>query len=250
MSVTHKALLWTGAAAAAAFLASGLGAAVLTQHVHIQGFAFGPNNFTIDRTGTVMWDNHDAATHTATDNKCPRAGGAGPCDFDSLNMGTGAVFSRALGIAGDYVYRCTIHGFTGRLTVADPNAKADYVVDNLQIVDLAPNGWTQKRADVTIRNVGNRHPTETTTVQAGYFYQGQWVTIGQANVAAIPAGTTRSASINWDVTFLLGDFTVRAVADNQNQLAELNEANNIATKTTSVKLPPGTLPGLDVRDPI
>lgn len=219
-------------------------------HVHIQGFAFNPRDLTVNVGDTVTWDNHDGATHTTTDSNCPRAGGPGPCEWDSLNMATGVSFSHTFNTGGFFTYECTIHGFTGTLTVVDPNAKPDLRVSALTVADApAPNTLTQKRLTATVVNDGTAG-SPTTDVLFSYVYQGTWNTISQPNVDPVPVGGTRAVTATWTTMGKIGDFTIRAFADSQNQIVELNEENNVRTAAVSLVTPPGLVPGTDLLDPI
>ena len=66
--------------------------------VEIKGFAFIPENITVQRGTTVTWINRDSAPHTAT--------GEG---FDSGSLGQGQMFRATFDQAGTFEYRCTIH---------------------------------------------------------------------------------------------------------------------------------------------
>jgi plastocyanin len=216
-------------------------------HVHIQGFAFNPNSLTIAVGDTVDWDNHDGATHTTTDNNCPRAGGPGPCEWDSNNLPTGATFVHTFNVGGTFAYKCTIHGFQGTITVVDPNAKPDLTVSDLTFVTNLPPLSKQVRATVT--NVGTSGAAAS-QLRAEYDYQGGRILIGTVAVPTVPVGASRLVTLTWSTATKLGDFNVHAIADSGAVIAELNEANNERAAVTSVLVPPGTLPGIDLADPV
>lgn len=244
-----RATPWILLALPLGFFATGLlpAAEAVTTHVHIQGFAFSPNPVSIAVGDTVTWDNHDAAPHTTTDNNCPNAGGAGPCEWDSGALGQGGSFSHVFNVGGTFTYRCTIHGFQGSLTVVDPNAKPDLTVSDLTILTNTPP--TSKQIRATVANLGTSG-APATQLRAEYDYQGTRVVIGTANVPTVPVGATRLVTLTWSTATKLGDFTVHALADSANAVVELDEGNNERVATTAVLAPPGTLSGFDATDPL
>ncbi len=79
--------------------------------VSIAGFAFAPQDLSIDVGQMVRWTNADAATHTATST-------GGPTSFDSGTLSTAATFDFTFDLAGAYAYRCSFHAsMTGTITV-------------------------------------------------------------------------------------------------------------------------------------
>jgi plastocyanin len=66
--------------------------------VHIKDFAFSPENITIDRGDTVVWDNQDSAPHIV---KFP--------DFQSGALSNGQAFEHTFNEAGEFPYVCGIH---------------------------------------------------------------------------------------------------------------------------------------------
>lgn len=226
-------------------------ATAATVHVHIQGSAFVPNALTINVGDAVNWDNHDGIPHTTTDLNCPRANGPGPCEWDSFNLGLGQSFSHAFAAGGLFEYECTIHHFTGTITVLNPNGQADLRVSAITFSDPpAPNGLTQKRITATVVNDGTSGTFARPDLVVSYFYQGDWHTISQWDVGLLPKGASRSFTVVWDTTAKIGDFTIRGVVDTQNAVAELDETNNERTAVVSLLTPPGLVPGTDLKDPI
>jgi plastocyanin len=82
--------------------------AAATIPVSIQSGAFNPSLVTINVGDTVTWTNTDSITHTTT----PNTG-----LWDSGFVAPGESFSHTFTQAGTFDYRCTIHGFTGRVVV-------------------------------------------------------------------------------------------------------------------------------------
>lgn len=197
-------------------------------HDHIVGFAFSPRDASIEVGDTITWHNHDGATHTATDRNCPRAGGPGPCEFDSLNLGTGATFSHTFNAAASFNYLCTIHGFTGTISVAVPGGVPDLVVDQLTFSPLNPIATDDVVFTARVRNAGNG---AAGAFAVRFFVDG--AAVGTTNVANLGAGATSNvASPAWFSTE--GTHDVRAVADADLQVGESNEGNNERTTTITV----------------
>lgn len=95
-----------------------------THHVHIAGFAMDPDPLTIEKGDTVVWHNHDSATHTATaddgswDTGYISSGGSESITFDSLREDT---------------YHCEVHptSMTGfELEVVEPNEAPTVSIDS------------------------------------------------------------------------------------------------------------------------
>lgn len=81
-----------------------------THTVDISGFAFAPSSLTVQVGDTVVWTNHDTATHTVDSTD------GGPLASD--NLGNGGTYSFTFDAAGTYAYRCGLHGsMTGSVTV-------------------------------------------------------------------------------------------------------------------------------------
>ncbi len=73
---------------------------------------FSPEDLTINVGDTVTWTNDDDSPHTVT---------ADDDQFNSGNMGEGAMWSYTFTEAGSYDYHCNYHGsMTGTVTVVDP----------------------------------------------------------------------------------------------------------------------------------
>ena len=88
-----------------------------TVFVNILGFAFTPQNPTINVGDTVVWTQSDATTHTVSST-------AAPFPLNSGNLGLGASYASTFTAAGTFPYRCNIHpSMTGSVIVqAPPNA--------------------------------------------------------------------------------------------------------------------------------
>ena len=177
-----------------------------TAHVHIQGFAFSPGSITIPVGDRVQWDNHDGAPHTVTDANCPRAGGPGPCAFDSNpnggGLGLNGVFSHTFAETGTFDYLCTIHIFFGTLTVV-AGGGADLVVDAVQV---APGeSGTQKILTATVRNQGDADagPSEASF---SYLYKNAPHLIASRPVGSLAPGETASIATVWDMGLKAGGF--------------------------------------------
>ena len=68
--------------------------------VRIEGFAFGPDEVTIDVGATVTWTNLDGATHTVTQNGLL---------LDSPDLATEDTYAVVFEEAGAYEYFCKFH---------------------------------------------------------------------------------------------------------------------------------------------
>jgi len=85
-----------------------------TVPVSIVDNAFSPQNITINVGDTVVWTNNGFALHTATSGTtCP----TGNQIWDSGFLSTGQFFEFTFTQPGNYSYFCTIHCFTGTVTV-------------------------------------------------------------------------------------------------------------------------------------
>lgn len=93
-----------------------LAATGATIFVNIQGFAFSPQNPTINIGDTVIWTQSDSATHTVSST-------ASPFPLNSGNLGLGASYATNFATAGTFPYQCNIHpSMKGSVIVQAPNA--------------------------------------------------------------------------------------------------------------------------------
>ncbi len=87
-----------------------------TIFVNIQGFAFSPQNPTINVGDTVIWTQSDATTHTVNST-------AAPFPLNSGSLGIGASYASTFTTAGTFPYRCNPHpSMTGSVIVQAANA--------------------------------------------------------------------------------------------------------------------------------
>jgi len=94
---------------------------------------------------------------------------------------------------------------------------------------------TQYTITVTINNIG--------TASAGQFtveLKANGVSVGTQTVSSLAAGASTTVSFTWTPASA-GQYTLTATADSGNTIAELNENNNSATQTVTVKSKPGIL---------
>jgi plastocyanin len=77
--------------------------------VSIGDSAFKPSSLTVQVGQTVKWKNAGTTTHNVT--------GKSGLSFDSGDLASGAVYALKPGGVSKIGYECTIHGFTGTLTV-------------------------------------------------------------------------------------------------------------------------------------
>ena len=77
----------------------------------IEGFAFEPEEISIEVGEEVTWTNNDGTAHTVT---------ADDESFDSGNLDGGATFSQTFDEAGEFAYHCNIHPqMSGTVSVSD-----------------------------------------------------------------------------------------------------------------------------------
>lgn len=246
--------------ATAALVALAATAAAANWHVHIQNFSFSPNTQSVAVGDTVTWDNHDFAPHTATSRDIVA--------FDTRVLDNGETFTTAaLDVQRAVFYWCTIHLFTGRVIVGNPPAGADLVVSSLTVEEgdgLVPGvpGFS-KHIVLTVSNYGLS--TAGASVAKLQYRSaglgGTWKDLSSFNVQALSSGDGTPAAdfdndprtpitFDWDTFGLAGDFEVRVVADANQQVAEANENNNELASVTTVLLPVGGVPGVNVFDPL
>jgi plastocyanin len=82
--------------------AASAAAPVATDHVAIQGFAFGPTTVNVRPGTTVTWTQQDEDQHTVT---------ADDASFASSPLTTGQTFTHTFTAPGTYHYHCAIHPF-------------------------------------------------------------------------------------------------------------------------------------------
>lgn len=213
------------------------GAAPQSTHVHIVGFAFDPATVSIDVGEGVEWDNHDAVQHTATSDD-------GRWSSPLLAQGEG--WSHGFDTPGSFPYHCEVHPtMMGTVIVVDPDApQPDLVVAGVAFADAVPG--VEKTVRLTVRNAA-LGDAPASTAKAEYLYHGELYPIGSAPVPALAGGATATVEMAWRVAGKLGDFTVRATADSRDEVAEANEANNVADASASVLVP--GVSGVDLLQP-
>ena len=96
---------------AAAGASTAAAAPVATDHVAIQGFAFGPTTVAVRPGTTVTWTQQDEDQHTVT---------ADDASFASSPLTTGQTYTHTFAAPGTYHYHCAIHPFMhGTVTVTN-----------------------------------------------------------------------------------------------------------------------------------
>jgi plastocyanin len=104
------------AVAMAALWALPAGAA--TRAIAIRDNYFDPSSVSATMGTTFTWTNQGAAEHTATYKGALHLWDSGTLE-PAGTLSRGQSFRVALAWAGTYPYYCTIHGFTGRLSIPD-----------------------------------------------------------------------------------------------------------------------------------
>ena len=116
-------------AIAAMFLLSSMSFAA-THHIDIVGFAFSPDNLTINVGDSVVWTNQDTAPHTATSDD-------GGLTFDSGTLTTGNSWGMKFTTAEMIPYHCNIHpSMMATLTVEAPQPVPSLGVAGFIILSL------------------------------------------------------------------------------------------------------------------
>lgn len=107
-----------------------------THQVTIQGFAFSPDNLTINVGDSVVWTNQDAASHTATSDD----GGA---TFDSGTISNGMSWGMTFAAADTIPYHCTFHpSMTATINVVSPQPVPGLSLAGFLILSLLIVGST------------------------------------------------------------------------------------------------------------
>jgi plastocyanin len=145
-------------------------ASAATTQASIQGSAYQPGAIAITAGDTITWTNKDVATHTVT------VKAASPT-FDSGNIPFNGVYTHTFNTAGSFTYHCTIHGFTGTLTVKagatttkPPAATTTTKPSTTTSTTAKPTTTTSSRSSTTTIPAATIEVTTTsasTTVPAG-----------------------------------------------------------------------------------
>jgi plastocyanin len=169
--------------------------ASITTNVSVVDFAFSPQAVTINLNDSVKWNWNSSFQHSTTD--------AGVWD-SGLHNGTTFTFTRQFTSAGSFPYVCSLHRFTGSVTVQAPNSPPTVALTNPPngAVFIAPAAFTLKAAaadsDGSVTNVR--------------FFQG-----------TSPLGNVASNPFSWPVTNLIvGDYAFSAVATDNGGLNGTN----------------------------
>lgn len=223
-------------------------------HVHVIDGGdpfFDPFQTTICLGDTVEWDNHADRLHTVTHVRCPRADARyDDCAFDSaFDLTPGSTFEHPFADhSGVFDYKCTIHGFTGRIVVLDQTGELpDLVVDSLALFDTALP--TSKRLEATVSNLGDGPAAATRILFEYQNVDGGWVRIGEPAVPALNAAASIAINQAWLVANKIGDFPVRVTIDPGGNQLESDDANNARIETIPVHLPSGIAPGIASPEP-
>jgi len=86
--------------------------------------------------------------------------------------------------------------------------------------------------DVLVRNIG-----EAAAGQFNVELAADGTFVGSVQVNGLAAGSSTTVTFTWTPQ-VAGDYTLRAIADPENAVAEENEANNEATALVTVAAPP------------
>lgn len=108
------------------------------------------------------------------------------------------------------IVNATTHEFTG----------ADLIVRNLRVVGESLLGGQEARLVATVSNIG---PGPAAFVPVGFYVDGELLTV-RTLLESLPAGQEVNIEIPW--TIEIGERVLRAKADPNGELFELDEANN------------------------
>ena len=106
ISVIRKSLfMWL-------FVIGGLNLSATVHTIGVQNFSFSPNSVNANVGDTIIWQ-WISGTHTTTSSTIP----AGAAAWNASMTSATASFLYVLTVPGTYNYLCTIHNFTGVITV-------------------------------------------------------------------------------------------------------------------------------------
>lgn len=246
---TKRTELLLACAIAAAAVAGLPARAAQVAHVHVLDTvpipSFDPSAVSIRLGDTVEWDNHADRLHTVTNVTCKRADARyDDCEFDSVfSLTPGTTFTHTFARAGIFDYKCTIHGFTGRISVLDdPGALPNLTVEQLAAHETTLR--TSKRLEALVANDGAAPALETKIRFQYRNVDGSWVDIGEPTVPVLNAGASISINQDWPTFDKIGDFPVRVIADASRTIVESSEDDNETQIVVPVLTPPGLLPGI------
>jgi hypothetical protein len=106
--------------------------------------------------------------------------------------------------------------------------RPDLIVSNLTASATRPG---QTTLTAVVSNIGTA-PASSVVVR---FLDGQTLIANSNPVASIAAGSSTNVAITWNTRGLNGERVVAAVADPNNTVVELNEANNRGTRTITIR---------------
>lgn len=223
-------------------------------HVHVIDGGdpfFDPFETVICRGDTVAWDNHSDRIHTVTHRTCQRADSRyDDCEFDSVfTLTPGTTFEHTFAArSGVFDYKCTIHGFTGRMVVLDDaGTLPNLVVAAVGAYDTASPA--SKRLEATIENQGSATSSATKILFQYQNVDGAWIVIGEPKLPSINANGSIQINQSWFVANKIGDFPVRVIADPGANQLELDEQDNELLVTIALWVPPGFVPGVSLPEP-
>ena len=200
-----------------------------------------------DGTALVtLWDGAPGSGTLVASQSVTVAAGATQTVGASFTAGPGTAVLTAVVDPDDTVKELSESNNTARLVLADrPDLAID--VDNLDLSPLEPLAGETVQGAVTVRNAGTA-PAASAVVTV---YDGDpdagGAEIFSGTVTDLPAGGNRTLAFTWTATGGLHSLT--AVADPDDQVAELSEENNRAARDLAVARPGGanlTVAGVDL----
>lgn len=119
---------------------------------------------------------------------------------------------------------------TFSVTVDNPDAP------DLSVSQPTGQGAVSKTLRTTVRNVGTVAAPASSVEFAYYDQDSIRHTIATASIPALAVGAATDATVTWDTTGKIGTWTIEAIADPANTIAEMLESNNVRTGPVTVVL--------------
>lgn len=152
------AALFIAALCAAAFAPAFVprASAQSTISVSIQNFAFSPGSVTlvIGVNNTVIWTNHDSATHTVT---------ADDNSWGSGDLADGATYTHTFETAGTFGYHCSIHQFMTGTVVVEAVAPATTSTSSTTVSSTTSTSTASASSTTTTSQTSSSTSTAATT---------------------------------------------------------------------------------------
>jgi hypothetical protein len=199
-----------------------------------------------------------------------RVGGTEADRFQLLTLAAGGVMNATLkwttaGLSpGDYAYELAVaagpndnepdlanNRLSGVLSLLAPAPHADLVVEDIVLPSRPSPAGAPLAVSVLVENIGDLDANASTLMVTLESASGMSFRFTDAPVAvpAVPAARSVTVNITGDTArFSPGNYTLTAVSDYGNDVAESNETNNRLTRALAILEPPMTQAVLSVGD--